>query len=132
MSFSRWLLLIVVLVGLGCLKAAQHNAMFLKGYAVGKRVSRLHTQENDVAWLQAHVMELTSPTHLSQVAQDRQLKLVAWSLLSSTVPSALPTSKTSALALHPTSLQAARPAQSLVHIASKSSEPSSGEDDTAD
>lgn len=132
MSFSRWSLLIVALIGLGCLEVAQRNAVFLKGYALGQRVSQLHTQANDVAWLQAHVMELTSPDHLSQVAQDRQLKLVAWSLLPSSSPSALPSSKKNELTLHPTSLQGARLAQPLVHMASRSTEPTSGEDDTSD
>lgn len=81
MKLAHWLILIGLLVGIGCLQVAQRNALFFKGYAVGERMSRLHTQETEVAWLSAEVEGLTSPTHLAQVAQERRLKLVAWSPL---------------------------------------------------
>ena len=84
MRLTHWFLLIGAVVGLGCLQVAQRNAVFMKGYAVGERIHRLHTQQTDVSWLHVQVEELSSPTHLSQVAKERQLKLVAWSMLSPT------------------------------------------------
>ena len=87
MRLSRWLTLIAILVGLGCLQVAQRNALYVKGYALGDRMERIHTQETDVSWLSAQVVALASPPHLSQIAQERQLKLVAWSTLP---PAALP------------------------------------------
>ena len=77
MRLTRWVLLIGMVVGLGCLQVAQRNAVFMKGYAVGERTHRLHTQQTDVSWLQVQVAGLSSPVHLSQVAKERQLKLVA-------------------------------------------------------
>jgi hypothetical protein len=82
MSLSRWLTLIAVLVGLGVLQVAQRNALFLKGYALGDRSDRVHAQETEVSWLNTRVLGLASPTRLSHVAQERNLKLVAWSTLS--------------------------------------------------
>ncbi len=79
MRLSHWFALIGVLVTVGCLQVAQHNAIFLSGYAVGQRRADLHTQQNELSWLNAQVVGLTSPTHLAEVAQDRGLKLVAWS-----------------------------------------------------
>ena len=81
MRLSRWLALIALVVGFGGLQVAQRNALFLQGYALGDRMSRMHAQETEVAWLRARVTGLASPMHLAQVAQDRQLKLVAWSTL---------------------------------------------------
>ena len=81
MRLSRWFALIGLLVGVGCLQVAQRNAIFLSGYAVGERMASVHTQQNDVSWLNAQVVGLASPTHLAEVAQDRGLKLVAWSML---------------------------------------------------
>ncbi len=73
------MMLIAVLVGLGCLKVSQRNAIFLQAYAIGDRLSRIHTQETDVSWLNTRVVGLSSPTHLADVAQERRLNLVAWS-----------------------------------------------------
>ncbi len=81
MNLSRWMLAIGVLVGLGCLQVAQRNAVYLKGYAVGKRMQRVHEIERDVAWLKADVIGLESPSRLARVAEERRLKLVAWSTL---------------------------------------------------
>jgi len=81
MRLSRWMTLIGVMVSLGCLEVAQHNAIFQKGYAVGDRLKRVHVQETDLAWLNTQVTNLSSPTHLARVVQERQLKLVAWSML---------------------------------------------------
>lgn len=78
MRLSRWMLLIGILVGVGCLQVAQHNALFLRSYAVGERIRRVQAQENETSWLQAQVIGLSSPTHLAKVGADRQLKLVAW------------------------------------------------------
>ena len=82
------MLLIGVIVGLGCLQVAQRNAIFLKGYAVGDRIDRVHTQETEVSWLGARVVGLGSPTRLSQLAQERHLKLVAWSMRLPAAPDA--------------------------------------------
>ena len=82
MRLSHWAALIGVVVGLGCLQVAQRNAVVLKGYAVGERMARVHHDETDALWLNAQVVELASPTHLSQVARERRLKFVAWSTLS--------------------------------------------------
>ncbi len=81
MSLSRWLLLIAVVMGIGCLQVTQHNALFMTGYAVGERTRAVHKEEAQLAWLQADVNGLASPSPLARVAQERQLKLVAWSLL---------------------------------------------------
>ena len=86
MPLSRWLLLLTIMMGLGCLQVAQRNAIFFKGYAVAERMNHLHHEETDVARLQATVTGLISPMRLSRVAQDRHLKLVAWSTLSPTQP----------------------------------------------
>lgn len=82
MRLSRWMTLIGAVVALGCLKVSQRNAIFLRGYAVGERLGRVHTQETDVSWLNAQVIGLASPGRLARVAQERRLKLVAWSTLS--------------------------------------------------
>lgn len=78
MRLSRWFLLIAAVVGLGCLFVAQRTATVLKGYAVGERMHRVHARENETAWLKAHVVELASPTHLAEVAEEQDLKLVGW------------------------------------------------------
>lgn len=72
------MLLIAAMVGLGCLQVAQRNAVFLQALAVGERLRDLHAQENDVSWSNAHIIGLTSPLRLAQVAEERRLKLVAW------------------------------------------------------
>ena len=82
MPLSRWMALIGVLVGLGCLQVAQRNAIFLKSYAVGERTHLVHTQETQVAWLGTQVTGLASPMRLAEIAEGRRLKLVAWSRLS--------------------------------------------------
>ena len=41
----------------------------------------VHQQETDALWLNAQVTGLASPTHLSQVVQERRLKFVGWSTL---------------------------------------------------
>jgi hypothetical protein len=74
--------LIGVVVAFGCLKVGERNAIYFKGYALGDRLQRIHAQETGVAWLAADVTELASPARLAQTAQDRKLKLIAWSTLS--------------------------------------------------
>ena len=81
MRLSRWLLVIGIMIGVGCLRVAQRNAVLVKSYAVGERMHRLHEHGNDVAWLQTQVTELSSPTHLARTAEERRLQLVAWSRL---------------------------------------------------
>jgi hypothetical protein len=75
------MLLIGVMVGIGCFQVAQRNAILVKSYAVSERTHRLQAKRNEVAWLQAQVEGISSPTHLAQVAEERRLKLVAWSRL---------------------------------------------------
>ena len=82
MPLSRWMGLIGIVVAFGCLKVSQHNALYVKGYAVGERLTQVHQQETDLSWLHARVTGLESPGRLARAAQDRQLKLVAWSTLS--------------------------------------------------
>ncbi len=81
MNLSRWILVIGLMVGVGCLRVAQRNAIYLKGYAVGERMGRVHETQRDVSWLTADVIGLESPSRLARVAEERQLKLVAWSTL---------------------------------------------------
>lgn len=81
MTISRWLSLIAVMVGFGGLRVAQHNALWLQGYAVGKQTQHLHAMESDVAWLKAQVTGLASPARLAEVAHERRLALVAWAPL---------------------------------------------------
>lgn len=78
MRLSYWMLLIGGVVALGCLFVAQRTATFVKGYAVGERMHRVHARENEISWLKAHVVELASPTHLAEVAEEQDLKLVGW------------------------------------------------------
>ena len=77
MRLTHWLTLIGLVVGLGCLQVTQRNALVLTGYAVGERLTRVHRQEADVSWLNMQVVGLTSPAHLSRIAKERQLNLVA-------------------------------------------------------
>jgi len=81
MPLSRWMALIGLVVGLGCLRVTQHHAVVFKGYAVGDRASRVHAQHNEVAWLNARIAGLASPAHLGEVAQQRHLKFIARSTL---------------------------------------------------
>ncbi len=83
MSLSRWMVLIAVLVGLGCLEVAQRSAMVAEGYAVAERQHAVNERTAAVSWLNAQVIGLSSPAHLAHVAQERRLKLVAWSILES-------------------------------------------------
>jgi hypothetical protein len=81
MRLSQWLTLIGVVAGLGCLQVAQRNALFMAGYAFGEQAHAVHTQEANLLWLNAQVVGLESPKHLSRMAQERNLQLVAWSTL---------------------------------------------------
>ncbi len=86
MQLRWWFLLIGVVVGLGCLRVAQRNAAFLKGYALGDRLERMHVRQTDVSRLRVEVTELSSPVHLARVAEARRLKLVAWSTMAPAPP----------------------------------------------
>ena len=81
MRFSRWLLLIAAMVGVGLAQVAWHNAVYFTGYAIGDRLHRVQTLEREVAWLDTQVTGLGSPVRLADVAQQRQLTLVAWSTM---------------------------------------------------
>lgn len=88
MRLSQWFMLIGAFVAVGCLTVAQRNAVYFQAYAVGDRLDRLHTEGTAVAWLRADVLELSSPSRLSQVAEDRRLKFIAWSTLPPQRPAA--------------------------------------------
>ncbi len=77
MTLSRWLKALGVAVLLSCARVAQQQALYLKGYAVGERVHRLHEETTAVAWLEADVNGLAAPATLAKTERDRQLKLVA-------------------------------------------------------
>lgn len=81
MRVSWWLLLVTVMVSLGALQVAARTAVILKSYAVGDRVERLHDMERDLCWAGAQVAGMASPVRLARVAEERGLKLVAWSTL---------------------------------------------------
>jgi hypothetical protein len=81
MRLTTWCALIAVPVGMGFLRVSQRNALLLHGYAVGERMERVHAQETVVSWLHADVVGLTSPTRLAEVAKERRLNFVAWSML---------------------------------------------------
>lgn len=83
MSLPRWLTLIAVLVGVGCLQVAMRNAVILRGYAVGERLQRLHRQEGDLSWLKTKVVGLSSPASLAYVAREHHPNFVPWSPLPS-------------------------------------------------
>ncbi len=83
MTLTRWLTLIGIVVGLGCLQVAQRNAVVLKGYAVGERLHRIQQTETEVLLAKERVIGLASPAALAQAAEDRQMKFVAWATLPS-------------------------------------------------
>lgn len=116
MKLAHWFLLIGLLMVVGLLQVTQRNAVLLKGYALGDRVRQLHAQETQLSWLRAQVIGLSSPAHLAEVAQERRLKLVAWSTFS------------------PGPTRAAVPgAGSLVHLAATTPSDASADDgDTSD
>ena len=121
MRLSGWMTLIGVLVAVGCVAVSQHNAVYGQGYAVGRRLHRLHAEQSDVSRLRAQVTGLEAPTRLAKVAEDRRLKLVAWSTLSPDRTSAVSVADGGPV----TGTEAAR----LDHIASLNEQ---GTDDTAD
>jgi hypothetical protein len=94
MRLAQWMMLIGIVTGLGCLQVAQRNALFLKGYAVGERVQRVHAKETDVSWLNARIVEMTSPVRLADIAQERRLKLVARAMMPSGQGGVVPASET--------------------------------------
>ena len=68
-------------VGLGCLQVAQRTAIVMKGYALGERAHRVHTQQTNVLLETVEVAGLSSPLQLSDVAKERRMNLVAWAAL---------------------------------------------------
>ena len=107
LKFVRGLLFISALAAVGLLKAAQRNALFLEGYALGEQTQQAHQTETDVAWLQTRVLNLTSPAHLADMVQARHLKLVAWSVLSPEQVNVLADSMDAASAASPEPVQLA-------------------------
>ena len=89
MRLSHWMALIAVFVAVGFLSVSQRNAIYGQGYAVGRRLHKLHAEQSDVSRLRAHVTGLEAPTRLAQLADERRLKLVAWSTLSPDRPVAV-------------------------------------------
>ena len=81
MNQTRWLVVIAAVGLLGCLQVAMRNGVILKSYALGERVEHARSQDTVVSHLGVQISELISPVHLSQIAKERRLKLVAWSKL---------------------------------------------------
>lgn len=81
MTLKGWFLLIGLCVVCGMLQVAWRNAVIMKAYDLGDRVSRLERAQTDVALLTTEVAALESPVRLAQVAEERKLELVAWSPL---------------------------------------------------
>ena len=81
MRLSRWWVLLGGLVGLGCLQVAQRTAIVTKGYALGERVHRAHTQQTEMSLERMEVVGLSSPVQLSQAAREQRMNLVAWAAL---------------------------------------------------
>ena len=79
MRYTRWLLVIAGVTGFGCLQVAQRTAIVLKGYALGERMDRVHTQRTTMSLERVEVEGLSSPAHLAQVARDQRMNFVAWS-----------------------------------------------------
>ncbi|MDP3703521.1 MAG: hypothetical protein Q8R78_03975 [Candidatus Omnitrophota bacterium] len=79
MRYTRWLLVIAGVAGFGCLQVAQRTAIVLKGYALGERLDRVHTQLTTMSLEQVEVEGLSSPAHLAQVERDQRMNFVAWS-----------------------------------------------------
>jgi hypothetical protein len=86
MSLTRWLIGIAVLVGLGALRVTQHNALLRAGYRVGALSARVHAQETQLALRHTEVLGMASPTALARVANERDLKLVAWATVDGPSP----------------------------------------------
>ncbi len=82
MSFSRWLALIGLLVGIGMLKVAQETSLALDAYRTGRDYTKLHDLETDTRWLETKVIALQSPIALVSTMKERHVQLVAWSRLS--------------------------------------------------
>ena len=97
MRLSRWFLVMACVVGLGCLQVAQRTAIVIKGYALGERMHRVHTQETDASLETMEVVGLSSPAHLSQVARERRMNLVAWRPLRGEPAAAAPLVRVAAL-----------------------------------
>jgi hypothetical protein len=81
MRLGRWFALIGLMAGLGFAQVTQQSALWLTAYELGRRHTKLHELENDMAWLQTKLVHLRSPSYLVRVMKDRRLELVAWSAL---------------------------------------------------
>ena len=125
MSLRRWLIVVMSVVVVGGLQVAQHNAIFLQGYAVGESMGRIRKEETEVARLHAQVIGLVSPTHLSDVAQERRLTLVAWSSL----PEAATISKVMKI---PVARKPTADAARLLHVAKEEQPQVTTSEDTSD
>jgi len=73
--------LLGTVVGLGCLQVAQRTTIVMKGYALGERAHRVHTQQTQMLLKTVEVAALSSPLHLSNVVRERRMNLVAWAAL---------------------------------------------------
>jgi hypothetical protein len=52
----------------------------MKGYALGERVHRVHTQQTEVSLEAMEVARLSSPAQLAHVAKEQRMTLVAWAV----------------------------------------------------
>lgn len=86
MRLAHWLLVVAVLMAVGWLRVIQQNGVILSGYAVGSLQHDVHVEETTVAWLDAQVQGLRSPTQLARARAERQLKLTAWAALPASLP----------------------------------------------
>ena len=75
---SRWMLLIAIMVGVGCVRVAQQTALVMEGYQVGDLLRQLCAQQGEWLWARAQMVGLQAPARLAHTMEDRQLKLVAW------------------------------------------------------
>ena len=74
MRLTHWIFLIIFVVIIGCLQVTMHNAVVFKSYALGNQWQSVHQKKTEVAWLDARVLKLTSPTHLAEVARKEKMQ----------------------------------------------------------
>ena len=82
MRLTAWLGWLALMVMAGGLMVAQRTQIVLKGYGIGERLRQVHDREIAVALMDTRLRGLQSPTTLARIAEDQQLKLVAWSRIS--------------------------------------------------
>jgi len=76
-TFSRSLLLMGIVTGLGFAKVTQQTTIWLAAYELGRRSDQFHELENDTLWLKTQVVALQSPAHLAKAMRQERQRLVA-------------------------------------------------------